>query len=259
LTQDNALESDPAWSPSLTQVAFIAAANPAANRSDLYVANADGSEPRRLTDDSAVVRSPCFVGPSGDQIVFESNRGGRSQLYVINRDGTGRRQLNPGGDANTSPEVSPDGRRVLFVSPRETAPRERHYNVYQVNLDGTGEGRLTTGPRIEDSPAFAPDGRSFFYLRDEGGTPATKRVYRQDLFTGVASAITPPGMFVRDFSVSADASTLVLTIIQSDARGLQTSQLALYAMATGQLTPFMIPGVERVAGPVFRPATLQPR
>jgi len=259
LTQDGALESDPAWSPGLMQIAFVAATNPAANLSDLYVANADGSEPRRLTNDSAVVRSPSFVGPSGDQIVFESNRGGRAQLYVINRDGTGRRQLNPGSDAKTSPEASPDGRRVLFVSLRETAPRERHYNVYQMNLDGTGEGRLTTGSRPEDSPTFAPDGRSFFYLRDEGGTPATKRVYRQDLSTGVAAAITPPGVFVRDFSVSADASTLVLTILQSDARGLQTSQVALYAIATGQLTPLVIPGADRVAGPVFRPATPQPR
>ena len=259
LTQDNVLESDPAWSPSLMQVAFVAATNPAANLSDLYVANADGSEPRRLTNDSAVVRSPSFVGPSGDQIVFESNKGGRAQLYVINRDGTGRRQLNPGSDANTSPEVSLDGRKVLFVSPRETAPRERHYNVYQVNLDGTAEGRLTTGSRPEDSPAFAPDGRSFFYLRDEGGTPVTKRVYRQDLSTGVASAITPPGVFVRDFSVSADASTLVLTILQSDARGLQTSQVALCAIATGQLTPYVIPGADRVAGPGFRPATPPPR
>jgi len=259
LTQDNVVEADAAWSPNLMRVAFVAAANPAANMSDLYVANADGSERSRLTNDSAVVRSPSFVGPSGDQIVFESNRGGRAQLYIINRDGTGRRQLNPGNDPNTAPDVSPDGRKVLFVSLRETAPRERHYNVYEMNLDGTGEHRLTTSSRPEDSPAYAPDGRSFFYLRDEGGTPATKRVYRQDLSTGVAAAMTAPGVFVRDFSVSADASTLVVTILQSDAKVLQTQRVALYAIATGQMTPLVVPGADRMAGPVFRPATPQPR
>jgi hypothetical protein len=259
LTQDNALESDPAWSPSLMQVAFASAANPASNLSDLYVANADGSEPRRLTDDSAVVRSPSFVGPAGDQVVFESNKGGRAQIYAINRDGTGRRQLNPGNDPNTSPDVSPDGTKVLFVSLRETAKRQRHYNVYEMNLDGTGERRLTSSLRPEDSPAYAPDGRGFFYLRDEGGTPATKRVYRQDLTTGEAVAVTPPGVFVRDFSVSADAGTLVLTILQSDARGLQNPHVALFNVATGQVTPLLIPGAERLGRPVFRPPTRQPR
>jgi hypothetical protein len=259
LTQDNALEADPAWSPGLSQVAYVAAASPTATTFDLYVANADGSDPRRLTNDSAVVRSPSFVGPSGDQIVFESNRRGPAQVYLINRDGTGRRQLDPGPSPNTSPHVSPDGRKVLFVSLRETAPRQRHYNVYEMNLDGTGERRVTTSARPEDSPAYAPDGRSFFYLRDEGGTPLTKRVYRQDLATGVATPVTPPGVFVRDFSVSADGSTLVLTILQSDARGLQASHVALLGIATGQLTPFTIPGADRVAGPVFRPATPQAR
>jgi uncharacterized protein YjdB len=259
LTRDTVLESDPAWSPSLTQVGFVASASPAVNRSDLYVAEADGSEARRLTDDSAVVRSPSFVGPNGDQIVFESNRGGRPQLYVINRDGTGRRQLDPGNDPNASPDVSPDGRKVLFVSLRETAPRERHYNVYEVNLDGSGERRLTTSSRPEDSPAHAPDGRSFFYLRDEGGTPPTKRVYRQDLASGEAVAVTPPGVFVRDFSVSADGGTLLLTILRSDVKVLQASYLALFPLATGQLTPFAVPGAERVAAGVFRPPTPPPR
>jgi hypothetical protein len=259
VTRDTALEADPVWSPSLTEIAFVAAPSPAATRFDLFVANPDGSEPRRLTDDSAMVRSPSFVGPSGEQIVFESNRRGPAQIFVINRDGTGRRQLNPGPNPNTSPHVSPDGRKVLFVSLRETAPRQRHYSVYEMNLDGTGERRVTTSSRPEDSPAYAPDGRSFLYLRDEGGTPLTKRVYRQDLATGAAAPVTPAGVFVRDFSVSADGSTLVLTILQSDARGLQTSRLALCDVATGQLTPFAIPGADRVAGPVFRPATPQPR
>jgi hypothetical protein len=259
LTRDSALQSDPAWSQDLTEVAFVAAPNPAVNLFDLYVASADGSGARRLTDDSAVVRSPSFVGPAGGEIVFESNRGGTAQIYVINGDGTGRRRLNPRPEPNLSPHVSPDGKRVLFVSLREILPRQRQYNVYEMNIDGTGERRLTFSPRPEDSPAYAPDGRSFFYLRDEGGSPVTKRVYRQDLATGVATPITPVGVFVRDFSVSADAGTLVLTTLQSDARGLQTSHVALFDVATGQSTPLVVPGAERVGGPVFRPATPQPR
>ncbi len=257
LTQDGLLEAQPAWSPSLTEVAWVAAPSPGSNLFDLYLADADGSNVRRLTGDSAAVRSPCFVPPAGDQIVFESSKGGRAQLYVINRDGTGRRWLTRGEVANMQPDVSPDGRKLLFTSLRETTPRERHYNVYEMNLDGTGERRLTNGARTEDSPHYAPDGRSFFYLRDEGGSPATKRVYRQDLTTGEATPVSPAGMFVQEFSVNADASALLLTILQADARGAQRSQLSLLSVATGALTPLPSAVGDVVANPTFRPLTPQ--
>jgi len=255
LTNDSALESQPTWSPTLQQIAYAAAPSPGAGVSDLFVANADGSEPRRLTSDSALVRSPSFVRPAGDQIVFESSRGGKAQLFVINRDGTGRRDLTRGDNPNTQPDVSPDGRKLLFVSLRETAPRERNYDVYEMNLDGTGERRLTTSPRPEDSPAYAADGRSFFYLRDEGGNPPTKRVYHQDLTTGVTTPITPVGVFVQGFSVNADGTILVLTILQADASGAQTSHVALFHVATGEQTPVPPAGVDRIGYPTFRPVT----
>lgn len=223
--------------------------------SDLFVANADGSDPRRLTSDSALVRSPSFVHPAGDQIVFESSRGAIPELYIINRDGSGRRQLTQGLDPNSQPDVSPDGKKMLFVSLRYTAPRERNYDVYEMNLDGTGERRLTTSPRPEDSPAYAADGKLFFYLRDEGGNPPTKRVYRQDLTSGVATPVTPVGLFVQGFSVDADGTTLLLTILQADPNGAQTSHAALFNMASGQVTPVPAVAVDRIGYPTFRPAT----
>ncbi len=256
ITNDSALESQPAWSPTLMQIAYVSAPSPGSNTFDLYVADADGTNTRRLTNDSALVRSPSWVRPAGEQIVFESSKGGKPQLYAINRDGTGRRQLTTGTNPNSQPVVSPDGRKVLFVSLRETSPRERHYNVYEMNIDGTGERRITTSPRPEDSPQYAPDGRSFFYLRDEGGNPPTKRVYRQDLASGQATAVTPVGQFIQTFSVSNDGATLLLTVLQADANGIQTARVVLFQLATGQMTP-LAPAGDRVANPVFRPATPQ--
>jgi hypothetical protein len=257
LTQDSALESQPAWSPTLMQIAYVVAPSPGSNMFDLYVADADGANARRLTADSALVRSPAFVRPNGDQIVFESARGGKPQLYLINKDGTGRRQLTSGDNPNTQPDVSPDGKKILFVSLRETVPRERHYNVYEMNMDGTGERRLTNSPRPEDSPAYAPDGRSFYYLRDEGGTPATKRVYRQDLTTGAATAVTPVGTFVQAFSLNADGTAIAVTTLQADANGVQTARVSMLNPTTGVMTPVPPAGADRVSSPALRPATPQ--
>ncbi len=251
LTQDTTIKTSPAWSPTLTQVAYVA--SPGLNgNSDLYVLDLETGTQRRLTYDSAVVRSPSFVGPTGGEIAFESSKDGKSQIYVMRTDGTMRRQITRGDATNTQPDVSPDGRKVIYGS-----MRERNYDIYEMNLDGTGERRLTNSPRPEDSPIYAPDGRSFYYLRDEGGNPLTKRVYRQDLTTGVATPITPVGLFVQAYSPSADGSTLALLTLAADASGVQTARVVLFNVAAGTQTPVVLPGADRIAGPAFRPPTPQ--
>jgi hypothetical protein len=247
LTQDTTVKSSPAWSQTLSQIAFVSSASLSWN-SDLYLLDLESGAIRRLTHDSATVRSPSFVGSGGDQIAFESSMDGKAQIYVMKTDGTGRRQLTRGDAPNTQPQVSPDGQKVIY-----TSVRDRNYDVYEMNLDGTLERRLTTGPRQEDSPAYAADGRSFYYLRDEGGNPLTKRVYRQDLGSGAAGPITPLGLYVQAFSVSADGSTLALLTLTADANGVQTARVVLFSVATGAMTPMVLPGADRIAGPAFRP------
>jgi len=251
LTQDTMIKATPAWSPTLAQIAYVA--SPGLNgNSDLYVADADGANARRLTHDSAQVRAPAFVGPNGDQIVFESSKGGKAQIYVMKLDGTGRRQLTASDNPNTDPSVSPDGRKVLYVS-----VRDRNYDVFEIGIDGTGERRVTNSPRPEDSPDYAADGRSFYYLRDEGGNPLTKRVYRQDLVSGAATPITPQGLFVQAFSASADGEVLALVTLAADASGVQTARVVTFNVATGAMLPVVLPGADRIAGPAFRPPTPQ--
>ncbi|HMA46414.1 MAG TPA: hypothetical protein VKP11_04325, partial [Frankiaceae bacterium] len=152
ITQSPAVEMEPAWAPDLTRIAYVAAPPDRPTSLDLYVADADGADPRRLTTDSATVGAPVFVRPSGDRLVFQSNRGGTVQLYVINRDGTVRTRIGTSGVPNSHPDVSPDGSRVLFVSLRAIPNVSRNYDIWQVRLDGTGERRMTTSPRPEDSP-----------------------------------------------------------------------------------------------------------
>jgi uncharacterized protein YjdB len=251
LLEDSVVAWQPAWSPSWTQIAYAAATNAKAQVFDIYVANADGSERRRVTSDSASAGAPSFVPPLGDSLVYEAGRAGKTQLYVVSTTGMGRRQLTTGESPNTHPVVSPDGKRVLFVSLRGGS-----YNIYQMNLDGTGaEQRLTMGRR-EESPAYAPDGKSFFYLRLETtGNRSIKRVYTQDLTTGVATALTPADVFVSAFSVSDDSQTLAITVESPDPQGV--SHVELFDRVTQVRTPWVLPGVDRIGAPAFRPARPQ--
>jgi len=261
LTSDSIVELGPTFSPDLTRIAYVAAPPGRPTNLELFVANADGSEPRCLTNDSAMVGFPVFVRPAGERIVFQSSRGGSPQLHEVALDGSGRRQLTAGEYPNTAPDVSPDGAKLVFVSLRQLPGSPRNYDIWETIREGTGEQRrLTTNRQNEDSPQYSADGRSVYYLRDEGGSPKTKRVYRQSLTdTTAAQPITPIGMFVSAFSVRADDSLLVLTRLESVRGQGDVSSVILFNPVTNAAVTVRFGAGDLFAGPVFRPATPQPR
>ena len=60
--------------------------------SDVWVANADGSDPVQLTDNPGTDENATF-SPNGDWIVFTSDQGGAIDLWIMRSDGTDHRQL----------------------------------------------------------------------------------------------------------------------------------------------------------------------
>ncbi|HEY8792342.1 MAG TPA: DPP IV N-terminal domain-containing protein, partial [Gaiellaceae bacterium] len=81
--------------------------------SEVYMADANGGNVRRLTDDLGQSRWPA-LSPDGSKIAFASKRGGWWDIYVMNIDGSGIRQLthDPGFDGY--PDWSPDGSKLAF-------------------------------------------------------------------------------------------------------------------------------------------------
>lgn len=88
---------------------------------ELYVANVDGSDMRRITDLGQANWAP-YWHPSGERIIFASNhqspRGFPFTLYMINVDGTGLEQVSYGDTFDAFPVFSADGRYLVFSSNR---------------------------------------------------------------------------------------------------------------------------------------------
>ncbi len=97
------------------------------SRLELWVANADGSEPRQVTRLGAANFAP-FFHPDGKRIIFASNqpdpRSRNFDLYLVNVDGTGLEKVTTSPEFDGFPMFSPDGKKLIWASNRSGAPGE---------------------------------------------------------------------------------------------------------------------------------------
>jgi len=108
------------------------------------------------------------LGGTG-QIAFASNRTGIPQVYIINSDVSSIQQITNEQDGACQPDWSPDGMRLVYVS-----PCKQKLDIYQGSslylIDATGENRtaLPTSLGGDFEPAWSPDGKriAFTSLRD---------------------------------------------------------------------------------------------
>jgi Tol biopolymer transport system component len=150
----------PKWSPDGTKIAF---AGRVGGEASIYLADADGGNLTRLTDDPGDQTQPCW-SPDGGRIAFAWRRDGNAQIFTIALDGKRVAELTdkPGSDA--WPAWSPDGRRIAFVS-----DRSGNDDIYVVGADGGEPARLTDDPASDTTPRWSPDGTRIAFASQRDG------------------------------------------------------------------------------------------
>jgi tricorn protease len=149
-TKDTRMLSQPAISAN--HIAFIYA-------EDLWVANTDGSQPRRLTVDEGIESNPAF-SPDGSLIAFSAQYDGNTDVFVIPVDGGIPKRLTWHPAADIVKGFTPDGKSVLFSSTR-VASNNRYSQLFTVPVTGGQEAQLEIPNAYHAT--YSPDGKYLAY------------------------------------------------------------------------------------------------
>jgi serine/threonine protein kinase/Tol biopolymer transport system component len=147
-----------------------------------------------------------LTGGGGNQIAFASTSSGIPQIYLVNLDASGLTQLTSMEGGACQPDWSPDGLKIVFISP---CPARAEFNetlykdssLYVMNADGTDIQLLAVGAGFD--PAWSPDGKriAFTSLRD-----GKKDIYVLALESGAVTRLTTATGDVQENSQPAWAS-----------------------------------------------------
>ena len=145
----------PAASPDGSKVAMILSKD---GRPDVYVANADGSNLKRLTtgvEDS----SPCW-SPDGQWICFATKINSRRLLAKVPADGGAVQVIRTTGAPNpTEPDWSPDNKWIAFTS------QTSEFDICVVPADGSADPVVLV--RGQD-PSWSPNSRTLLFNHSAG-------------------------------------------------------------------------------------------
>ncbi|HRF37407.1 MAG TPA: protease, partial [Saprospiraceae bacterium] len=128
---------------------------------DVWTAELDGKNPRRLTTHPGTEGNPYF-SPDGKWIAFSAEYDGNNDVFVAPVEGGEPRRLTWHPQADIAKGWTPDGKHVLFASGRENAPYPSPDRFWKVSPDGKGLEQALPIPRVWEG-SFSPDGKRFAY------------------------------------------------------------------------------------------------
>jgi hypothetical protein len=146
----------------------FSASSPSSRQSQVYLAHADGSGAKLMTE-----ASPSYFhgwSPDGKWLAVVGQRNGKFELYRVPASGGAEQRLTSKGGYDDGPEYSPDGKWIYFNSNRSGG-----WDIWRMPPNGAGDGDVkaerVTSDDLEDwFPHISPDGKWMIFLSFPKGT-----------------------------------------------------------------------------------------
>jgi TolB protein len=162
------------WSPDGKELVFTGGRN---GNFDIYAIASDGSGgERRLTTDDALDDGPEY-SPDGSHIYFNSTRSGLMQIWRMPPGGYEQEQVTDDEFNNWFPHISPDGKRIVFISYGQDIAPEEHPFYKQCYLRlmpyPAGPAKVIAyvygGQGTINVPSWSPDSKKIAFVSNSAG------------------------------------------------------------------------------------------
>ncbi len=125
----------------------------------IWIANADGTNSRRVLNRPFISTSTPAISPDGQLIVFFQSSGGpMGDLWIVPSSGGSPRRLTFDDTEGGTPTWTPDGQFVIFSSKRTGS-----HTLWRIRVGGGEAEPMTSGAGEDRDPQVSFDGQRLIY------------------------------------------------------------------------------------------------
>lgn len=152
----------PTATPIPTPFGYIVFVSNRDGQKSLYLTNADGIEPIRLT--SGAEDSTPVLSPDRTRVAYASTINDNTDIYILDLNTRGVTRVTTAPERDTAPSWSPNGQQLVFES-----FRDGNIEIYVTNVDGSNETRLTNDPAGDTNPVWSPVNNEIAFMSSRYG------------------------------------------------------------------------------------------
>lgn len=162
--------------------------------------------------------------PSGGSpwIAFTSDRTGIPEIWIMRSDGSSPQQVTNRADGACQPDWSPDGKKLVFVTPCQGLKKDyARSGLMVLDLEARTNRPLDTVPGGDYEPAWSPDGTQIAFTSLRDGRP---QLFLYNLADNSVVKLSPQATVDRQAAWSHDGSLIAFVTNRNPA---STSQIWL--------------------------------
>jgi Tol biopolymer transport system component len=217
-------DEEPAWSRDGRRLAFGSTRGGNGNI-DIWVMDADGRNPVRLTDHPAPEQDPAWAADD-KSIFFTAERDGRGEIYRVWLHDKRVERITSGIDRAIMPAISPDGRYLAYA-----AQTIMSFQIQLIDLT-TGARRQVTSGGGSCRPAFSPDSQELAFVRLDRD-PSRLEAARE---TGTRVLVQDPKLWSYYPDYSPDGRYLAFSVSPEHHRGEDWDLAVMDLQAPGKFS-----------------------